>query len=270
MSNIEKLSTHIVKTISMDYMVLDVNGLCNSEIHLHRTKYDPGAVHILIQTKGAVSAAIRYAYTKEARTIKDDNTCQVYKIVSKYNTSWVLLGSYSGDPTESGLLDLLHNILKTNNDADNLFQHTSEGFIRLKPKNNSAFDDIYGFPVFGDYEININYRADTYLYCHGIRNKDIEVISLVNTITTWADRLKVEYSGSEYPLITSAEQFYLKRQENLMKFTHNSQFLDLLNKIDSVYMRGNHIDAFIETVVSAYQTSDMLYDIEQKKKKKKK
>lgn len=252
MKNIEKLAKDKMTTIKLNDLVLNVSELV-SAIDITRHKGDPDAVHLYITTKNGVIALIRYRYHEP----EDTAECKVYRIKSRYNTNYIVVGSYTGDPDKSGLIDTLYDIIESSDDGKGIFQYDKDGFMRLKRRRQRMYR---GDSEFGDSsdDTSCKYGADVTVSCHGIRDTDTEITTLVNAITLWLNKADVVYSSTRYPIHVTSRDCIRGSVESVM--TNSDEYIHMIRYISNVGICDKYRELFIGGMNNLFMNVNNMVD----------
>lgn len=234
-----KKRTH---TIEMPMLNLKVSQL-RPEIVITRTKDDPGAIHMGIQTRGGTVAILRYAYSEPATKKKVKEGQSLYRIKTKYNTANLIIGSFSGplEDDTNKLLELLLAIIATNEQVP--CSYDRDGFIRLVRRYS---DGGYG-EQFGDVSRKESYRPEINIVCCGIRNeKDEIVVALVNAICMWGNKVDVHYRYH------SPRMCYANNKVNTL-ILRNHTIIDATDEMNEAGLSDGSVSLFISKLSSMFE-----------------
>ena len=235
----EKKRTH---TIEMPVLNLEVSRL-RPEIVITRTKDDPGAIHMGIQTKGGTAAILRYAYSEPATKKKVKAGQSLYRIKTKYNVANLIVGSFSGplEDDKNKLLELLLAIVSTNEQVP--CSYDRDGFIRLVRRYHSGRSG----EQYGDVAHKESYHPEINIECCGIRDeKDEIVVALVNAICMWGNKVDVHYNTY------GPHMYYANNKVNNMVL-RNHTIIDAMDEMNEAGLSDNSINLFISRFSSMFE-----------------
>lgn len=244
--------------INFDQLNICVNRF-RPEVIITRSKEDPGAIHMVIATKGGVVAILRYAYSKEAMKSKLTQGYHLFNLHAKYNTLRLVIGNVHGsikDETDDGLLDMLFAIMSTNSESMNYYDR--DGFLRLIRR----YHYSYHAEKFGDDPKKVNYDANVKVICHGIRDEhDEEVIAIVDALTIWGNKVNVHYANYE------PHRVYSNSSAN-NTVIRNHGMIDAMNMMEDMGIPERSIDRYASFIAESFERIDEMPEYKPNRRRK--
>lgn len=257
MSKKTKLGDIPLTVLTMEGCVVSPDNRFNRPtINIDKPDEDPGAIHIVFNTKDDWYGILRAVYDPKAANVPkaDKPETEAYRIKAGYDDVTVIFGNYNitddmlkqDDDAHVLLTDLL--MIVTSNQTGKTY-HDAEGFMLLSPT--TQFMD--GFwklrPLIPPRDTQC---PELTIRCHGVNRDDENIISIVNAITMFSSRVNVRYNA--YP------QYYgdriLLNPSCSMHLLQRDATKEVISAIGRFGFDGDLGNAFLSTFLNAFKKAD--------------